>query len=303
MESIGVLGFIGVGIAWRQLRWLPDADTVRRMVASAVFYGFLPVLTFRSMLHAPVESVLWKVPLVATVSMVITLLGAWLLVRNYPLDGRRRAALLLAATFGNVTYLGIPVLTMTIGAEHTFVAVLYDFAASTPLLWTLGIGVALAVAAGNGLVAPIGRRIGALPPLWAAAAGLALQLGGYSLPEPLDQMAGLISALVIPMMMFVFGLSLRWEYLRQWREFVGVGILKLFLAPAVALALALALGLDKPTATATVLEAAMPTMMLVLVVAERFGLDSEAVAAAIALTTVASAGTLPLWWWAMSMVW
>ncbi|NTW28696.1 MAG: AEC family transporter, partial [Coriobacteriia bacterium] len=44
----------------------------------------------------------------------------------------------------------------------------------------------------------------------------------------------------------------------------------------------------------TVLEAGMPTMMLTLVVGERFGLDTDFLASAILVTTAGAAVTLPL---------
>ncbi len=297
-----MLGWVGAGIAWRQIRWLPAPEQVRRVVANAVFTIFLPALTVGSMLHAPLGSVLWKVPLVAVLSITATLACAWLLFRDHLLEQRRKAAFMLTAAWGNVTYLGIPVISATIGADQTFVAVLYDFAASTPLLWTLGVGTISAVTSRSGSMSGFGRQILALPPLWAAGLGLLLNVMGLKLPSHLDAIVRSAGALVIPLMMFVLGLSLRWEYLRRWHELVGIGILKLVVAPAVAIAVALIVGLDRRTLVATTLEAGMPTMMLVLVVAERFALDTDAVAAAIAVTTVASTATLPLWWFVASML-
>ncbi|GIV54769.1 MAG: transporter [Candidatus Kapaibacterium sp.] len=304
MESLAVLGFVGVGLAWRWIRWLPASEQVRGIIAGAVFTAFLPALTFRSMvLHAPVGSVLWKIPLIAALSISVALVGGWLFLRRPGWSAPRRAALLLAAAFGNVTYLGIPILSAVVGVDRTFVAVLYDFAASTPLLWTLGVGVIALLTADTVSIQNVGRRLLVLPPLWAAGAGLLWQvIVGQQLPPLLDHLSAFAGALVIPLMMFVLGLSLRWEYLRRWRELVGVAILKLLVVPAVALMAALLLGLDNRTACATVLEAGMPTMMLVLVVAERFALDSEAVASAIVVTTLASAATLPLWWYLASII-
>ncbi len=296
-----MLGWVGVGIAWRWIRWLPAPERVRRIVANAVFSVLLPALTFRSMLNAPLGSVLWKVPLVAVLSTTITLFSAWLLLRNRRVEPPTMAALLLAAAWGNVTYLGIPVLTATVGGDQAFVAVLYDFAASTPLLWTLGVGVIAAITVERGGIPSFSKQMLVLPPLWAAVAGLVMHLCAVALPWQLDVLLRSAGALVIPLMMFVLGLSLRWEYLRRWRQLVGVGVFKLVVAPTVAIAAALACGLTGPSVVAVTLEAGMPTMMLVLVVAERFALDTDTVAAAIATTTLASAVTLPLWWLVSSM--
>ncbi|GBD05036.1 hypothetical protein HRbin20_00613 [bacterium HR20] len=302
MDNLAAVGCVGLGIAWRWVGWLPSPDHIRRRVAELVFVAFLPLLTFRSMANAPVDSALWQVPLVAslTIGCVLAVAAFWLRHRAN-LDSRSRAALLLAAAWGNVTYLGIPVLTATLGPEQVFVAVLFDFAASTPLLWTLGVAVALAQTSesSHGLV---WQRVVLLPPLWAAIAGLLWRYSGAPLSPLADSILAFGARAVIPLMMFVLGLSLRWEYLRQWRMLLPVAALKLIVAPAVALGLAIAVGISGATLQATILEAAMPTMMLVLVVAERFGLATEQVAAAIALTTLASGLTLPLWWLASAML-
>ncbi|MCS7000736.1 MAG: AEC family transporter [Bacteroidota bacterium] len=302
MDSFGVVGFVGAGILWRAIRLFPAAEQLRQVIATAVFMFFLPVLTFRSMLHAPLGSVLWQIPLVAASSIIGTALTGWLLCRTTSLAPPAAAAFVLTSAWGNVTYLGIPLLRATIAPEATYVAVLFDFAASTPLLWTLGVGL-IHVIAGPPKDVRISRLHWlAIPPLWAAIAGLSMQALGIALPAMFDRILEIIAAAVIPLMMFALGLSLRWEYLRQWRMLVPVATLKLLVAPAIATVVSLAVGLGGIALRAAILEAAMPTMMLTLVVAERYHLESERVAAAIAVTTITSVVTLPLWWLVGSML-
>ncbi|MCX8052035.1 MAG: AEC family transporter [Chlorobi bacterium] len=301
MDSVALIGLVGAGIAWRRIARLPSAEVVRRSVSSLVFYVLLPALTFRSMLHAPLGDVLWKVPLAASVGIVVASAIALVVTRKQILP-HRAAAAALAAGWGNVTYLGIPVLSAAFGNEATFVAVLYDFAASTPLLWTLGVALAVRNVHDRSQVESPWRRVSAVPPLWAAVAGILGNAIALEIPPLADRMLWLLGSAVVPLMMFVLGLSLRWEYLRRWRELVPVAALKLTLAPLVVLGVGIAIGLQGTILRAVLLEAAMPTMMLTLVVAERYRLDVEYIAAAIALTTVASAATLPLWWWLGSML-
>ena len=73
-----------------------------------------------------------------------------------------------------------------------------------------------------------------------------------------------------------------------------LSVLRLVVAPAIAFGVGmLLLGVGVPLRVA-VLEAGMPSMMLALVVGERFGLDTDFIASAIFVTTAASAVTLPL---------
>ena len=70
--------------------------------------------------------------------------------------------------------------------------------------------------------------------------------------------------------------------------------IKLALSPLIVWAGTRMLAVDEPFAAATVLEAAMPTQLVVLIVADRFGLDTELAALAALVTTTASFFTLPL---------
>ncbi|HKJ87369.1 MAG TPA: AEC family transporter, partial [Gammaproteobacteria bacterium] len=67
----------------------------------------------------------------------------------------------------------------------------------------------------------------------------------------------------------------------------------------VALAVGGLVGLEGETLVAVTLEAAMPSMVLGIVICDRYGLDSGLYAMAVTLTTAAGLVTLPLWFeWA-----
>ena len=70
--------------------------------------------------------------------------------------------------------------------------------------------------------------------------------------------------------------------------------IQLFITPLLVWGASTLLGMSGQVQTAVVLEAGMPSMMLTLVVGERFGLDTDFIASAIFVTTAASALTLPL---------
>ena len=71
-------------------------------------------------------------------------------------------------------------------------------------------------------------------------------------------------------------------------------ILDLEDSPVVGWAGARLLDVQQPFADAVIIEAAMPTQLMVLVVADRFGLDTELAALAALVTTTASFATLLL---------
>ena len=65
--------------------------------------------------------------------------------------------------------------------------------------------------------------------------------------------------------------------------------------PALVLGVTWVLGAGGDLRAGLVMEAAMPTMVLGLVLCDRFRLDVGLYAAAVTLTTAASLATLPLW--------
>jgi predicted permease len=101
----------------------------------------------------------------------------------------------------------------------------------------------------------------------------------------------------VPLMLFSLGLSLEWGRDR-WRllpSLIPVVAFRLFLIPALVLLLLNGLHTSGDLRTAIVLEAAMPSMVIGIVICDRFNLDTSLYAAAVTVTTAMSLLTLPLW--------
>jgi predicted permease len=99
-------------------------------------------------------------------------------------------------------------------------------------------------------------------------------------------------------MLFSLGLSLEWSASR-WRHLpslVPVVVISLFLIPLVVWGVASSIGLQGDVLAAVVLEAAMPSMVLGIVLCDRFNLDASLYAAAVTVTTALSMITLPMWY-------
>jgi predicted permease len=76
---------------------------------------------------------------------------------------------------------------------------------------------------------------------------------------------------------------------------IPVIVIQLIFMPLVALASAWALHLPMDLRHAVVLEAAMPSMALGVVLCDRYGLNTGIYAAAVTASTVLSLFTLPIW--------
>ncbi|WP_455198575.1 AEC family transporter, partial [Kaarinaea lacus] len=81
----------------------------------------------------------------------------------------------------------------------------------------------------------------------------------------------------------------------QLPSIVPTILLTLFIIPALVMVFAGFVGLDKELLPAVVLEAAMPSMVLGVVLCDRFNLDVGLYATTVSLTTLLSLVSLPLW--------
>jgi len=222
--------------------------------------------------------------------------AAWLwFLRRRP-AGAALGALLLAAAFPNATYMGLPVLEATLGSWARSVAVQYDLFACTPLLLSVGVMLAYHFGESGERVHPL-KNLLQVPPLWAALIGVALNLLAVPLPTMFGGMLDMLAAGVVPLMLFSLGLGLRWGsgWGARLNLVLPVVVIQLLLTPLLVWGASDLVGLSGAVRTAVVLEAAMPSMVLGIVLCDRYRLDSSLYAMAVTLSTALSIITLPAW--------
>ncbi len=294
------------GIVWRRVRpGKLEPMATRKVLTSLVYYLLLPAL---------VLSVLWRADLgtgslmiagAAAVAVVIGMLVSLLICRACKTGSAQAGALILAATFPNATYLGLPVLEATFGPWARSIAIQYDLFACTPLLFTLGIWVAARLGTGDSSEPRGFAALLRIPALWAAMAAITLNVLAVPMPEVIKGFLQLLERGVVPLMLFSLGLSLEWRQ-SGWRVLPMVApvvLIRMFVVPALVLAGLVMLGADMSgeVRAAIIMESAMPCMVLGLVICDQFNLDTALYAVAVTVTTALSLVTLPLWYgWLMT---
>jgi len=294
---VRMAALIGLGAGWRALS--PgghSGDHVRGVISTLVYYLLLPALVVR---------VLWTTDLgLDSLRIAITAIGVvavgWGLglaaARALGLSPARTGALLLAAAFPNATYMGLPALDAVLGPVGAGIAVQFDYFACTPILLTLGVLMAQHYGGVHAGENPL-LRLARVPPFWAALAGTGLNLAGIPMPEVLDGLLATLAAAVVPLMLLSLGMSLSWRTVdRQGvRAIVPVLVIQLALQPLFALGMASAIGLTGDEWLGTILEAAMPSMVLGIVLCDRYGLDARFYSIVVTVSTLLSLVTLPAW--------
>jgi predicted permease len=289
---------VGAGGAWP--RWHRDVrpEALRHELNRMAINFFAPALFFAAGAKASFNQELLSIPVIVGLSTLASLALAAGLMFLTPL-GRNvacptRGAVVLAAGFGNVLFFGYPFLSAVYGAAGERYPVYADVLATTPLVWSVGVWIAWRCGdhGDKSNFLSVWLR---LPPVWAFAAGVLVNALGLPL-DALASAARWVGSATIPLMLFVLGLSIPWDDLRLTRPVAAVLVLKLLVAPLIALLGVSALvGARTDPHTAAILEMAMPTMVVSIALADRFGLDIRTAGLALGWTSLAGIVTLPLW--------
>ena len=226
---------------------------------------------------------------------MVALLGmgaAWLIGRALKLPRPTLGAFVLVAGLGNTGYLGYPIVTSLFGQAGLVRAAFYDVFGTVAVLLTVGVFVAQSWGEYDTRTNPI-REIATFPVVIAVIAALLLK--PVTLPILVTDWLDALAKMTVPLIMISLGLTLDFSRLRGHLALSGAAAgLKLVALPLVGWGLALLLLKEPLLQRVAVLEAGMPSMMLSLVFATRFGLDEEFTASAIVLTTTVSLVTLPV---------
>lgn len=299
MLPIGIL--VAAGGWWRShypsSQWLPLRSGLNQLVLNL----FTPVLLFGIAAGTPLEAELLVLPLLITVAIGFNGLLLYVLLFRLPfflhLPAPTRATLMLCGTFGNTFYLGIPILQFLYGPPALRYPAFTDMIASVPLAWTFGVWMLVRLGR-HGDTAAEERSalkiIARLPLMWAFFLGLLANVAGLDFP-PLLRACQLIGSAAVPIMLFIFGLSIPWGTLRPNTSVLLVCLIKLLLCPLVVWAFALlAFPRLGEVHHAAIIEAAMPTFLSSILMAERFGGDVEAAALTIGWSKILLWFSLPL---------
>jgi predicted permease len=293
-----ILSLLGLGVIWSIIKPAGmDIAVIRNALTNTVYYVFLPALVLKILWQSPLDITSIKI----SISAIIGILGSLVLASfACRMCGARRevtGAIMLAAAFPNATYLGLPLLENTFGPWARSIAIQFDMFACFPLVLTVGIIIANRFGSKPQPGHPLLSLISVVP-LWAVAVAITLNLLQVGSPAWVDGLLEMLSNAVIPLMLFAAGMALP----RGLKEFhnlptvIPVAVIQLFIMPLIVWMVAGSIGVSGETLRALVIEAALPSMALGIVLCDRFGLNTGIYAAALTLTTALSFFTLPLWY-------
>ncbi len=273
------------------------AEPTRIVLTTVVYYLLLPAMVLEVLWTADIGLQSLEYTLLGIGDIAFGLVCMGLLGTLLRFEAKRMGAVMLAAAFPNVTYLGLPVLEQTFGNWSRSVVIQMDLFAAAPFLFTVGI--MLARHYGDEGEATHHSVLSSLnaPPFWAAAVAIILNQNHIPAPDWLMGVLQKLSVTVVPLMLFSLGLALNWRAitLRNVPYVIPVILIKMLMMPVFALFLAGYLTIDANHKAAAVLDLAMPSMVLGIVFCDRYRLDSALYAMTVTVTTALSLIALPFW--------
>jgi len=261
-----------------------------RPLSIIIFNVLTPALVFDLLLSSsiPVDGAL-RIAGIATLVIFALVLLSWSMSRLLKLDPRMTAALILSASFINSGNYGLSLNQIALGQPGLAWASIFFIISA---VWTNSLGVFIARSGAGSLKSAL---VGLLrvPAIYAALGAFLIRLLQVSLPGFLLQPVELLSKATVPLMLLVLGMQIgRAGVPRRW-DILGVAAgLQLIVAPAIAWFLARSIGLTTLPSQVAVLEAAMPTAVLAMILAIEFDAEPEVVTSAVVITTLLSPLTI-----------
>ncbi|WP_438002144.1 AEC family transporter [Sorangium sp. So ce185] len=293
-QLLALFAVLGVGVLLRALGrgGQADAAALNRLVIDVT----TPALIVSVLRRSGIGHGAWGAVAASTIALFACALAGVAVARALGLPRATQGAAGLVGSFSNTGFLGVPVVLTLYGraGDAAGTAILVDSIVTMLMLWTFGVALAARMGAGGDVDARSLLRVILHPNVLSIAAGLAL----YALPIPLptwvERALDALGSATPTLVFLALGLSLDLRSLRgRVRPLVAVAAVKLLVAPAVALGAAVALGLRRPVSEVAVLQSAMPTSMVSVIVAARYGCDGQFAAATAVVTTLGALATLP----------
>lgn len=259
-------------------------------LSTIVFYVLSPCLVFSSLATSelPGDEV---IELVGFTVITILIIGglAFGLARFLRLGRVETATFLIVTMFVNGGNYGLTFLQLRYGEDGLSRGIVY-YVTSTVIVYTVGVLIAsMGHISGREAV----KRLARLPAVYAAVLAILVYSFDIHVPTPLMSGITIAGAGAIPVMLLILGMEIAGMKAEDSTQLVMPAVgLRLVGGPLVGLGVALMLGLQGAGRSAMIIEAAMPTAVINLILAAEFGLPTSTVARIVVLSTLASPLTI-----------
>ncbi|MBI2576656.1 AEC family transporter [Candidatus Woesearchaeota archaeon] len=193
--------------------------------------------------------------------------------------------LYLPLTIGNSGYLGYPVALLAFGVEGLSRAVVFDVVNSL-FLYSIGIWLIHEKKDFRGMFK--------IPLLYAVILGIGLNLFQIQIHPVIAKPLEMVGSITIPLALLVLGYKLTEVRVKAFLVGMGASLFRIIGGFLAALLLVSLFSISGVSRNIVLLEAAMPSAVMTLILCQKYGRDADAVASVVFLSTAISMVSIPL---------
>jgi len=255
---------------------------VQRFI-NLIVYIAAPCLIFSSIATSDIN--LTDFTSIAVAALAIILFMVTFACLTLKLTRSDKKGLYLPMVFGNTSYVGYPVALFAFGVDGLSRAVVFDMINSI-LIFSLGIYI---VHHRNEL-----QEVFKVPLLYAVVIGLVVNLSKITIPQVLFLPIEMVGLVTIPLVLLVLGYKLTEIKISTAKIVLLASAFRILGGFLVALMIVNLLSLDGLVKDIILLQAAMPSAVMSMILAAKYQRDASLVASVVCITTLLSILSIPL---------
>lgn len=298
---------MGLGYFFRAIKLFDEHETstLRKFVVRVS----VPFVIFKNLYKADVSILDQFFPAACgffIISILFTLSGYWLSTR-ISTNRAQQNAFAFGVSMGNYAFLGWGVIHSFYG-ENAFTRAVFYTLLFWPTFLVLGFWLVHRNHTGSKVIS-FGKLLlkNASVPILSATTGILMNLARVPLPHAVWDLVEKFAAFTIPMILFCIGLNFKMMMPRShFKVLFAASLYRLIAGFAIGLAALMAIRLlfnaDLLTQKVILIESIMPTATMTIFFVDYTEIDKELLAAIIAISTLLSLATIPLWYAAVENI-
>ena len=288
---LSIVIMIALGYILKRLDFLSEDDITP--LNKIVMNILLPCMIFSALFSADLSAIhkLGVLPIAIICSSFIVGIISFIILKKFGFDDKRLWSVLVTVMIANTAFMGYPV-NLGVFGDAGFLRAIFCDLGTTSIFLILSL---LLVLKFGGTPRAAVKDILLFPPLWAVVLGIIFNLCNIPIGPVVDNVVNYLGDGAIPLIMISLGLSINLGGLKWNKDMVCfTSIMKLFIFPIVMFAFVTLFHFTGYEYTIAIVEAAMPSGMLSLMLAVNYGLDYHLTSDCILMNTVFSLVTLPI---------
>ena len=296
-----VIGFISVKTGYLDIK-------IKDAISKVIIRITLPLLMITSLTKLTLDaqkafnSVITVIASIAIVGIMY--LGGRITAHFLKLDDAKRRTHICISTFGNVVFIAYPLIQALLGDEGLLYAALFAFA-NDLWLWTAGV---YTLSGGTDKNASIWANLKKLitPSTIGFMISLVMLITGLRFTGIVKDVLTNVGSLTTYLSMLFIGMTLAMVDFKGILKRVSLYVLiavKMLIIPAILVFIFKYIPIDETVKTVLILQAAIPTSTVVVILTTDYGADTIYGAEGVFLSTLISLATLPAMYWFMQMIW